>query len=445
MPARSARRSNSEVATPLSALFASRAPAQDQKPGGGAIKSSTRDASCNLSRLRQRLLEEVRLGKGTSAQGRKMYQAHREWALEVAFGRPNSDEVEVSTMEFSLICPYSRVAICYPVRSKCCRHMQCCDLESWIVLFTKQRSMRDPSASCPVCRNHILASSLEVDTWQLRIILQMPQGTHKIVLNADGSYSSGDVPRNQRKEEVIDILGMSQAPDADGLSQPVAISSSNTPTDTRSFDAGLRRIKRERHSSERSAGSPSSNPTLSSFTTHEEDDVVVQYESLGAATRVLPSQARLWVAHCPKCKQLMAGNDEGVTPGRCDACGTDESEWSLVRRFPNASVTLELTGDETTILRGVDALSPYLSRAGFTREVFADISSSDQQGDGAGVWYTTLRLTRYELDFLEACCERVSRQEAVDDIPLVPPLFRLPRRRRLDKTMNLTPADVAHE
>lgn len=125
------------------------------------------------------------------------------------------EDITVSSVEFSLLCPYSRLPMRVPVRSRLCRHVQCCDLDSWMVLLNKGRSLRDPTGPCPVCETRIAASSLEVDYWMLQVQRAMPPGTKLVVLTAadHGRVYSADVTREQRKQllmtEIIDATQVS--------------------------------------------------------------------------------------------------------------------------------------------------------------------------------------------------------------------------------------------
>ncbi|SCU73159.1 MIZ/SP-RING zinc finger, putative [Trypanosoma equiperdum] len=446
MPTHSSVRRSEGVPLPPVLLCGSQANARSSRARAvahGRVAVSSSDGMDDLLDVKRRLLRDMELAKRRDARSVELLQIHRKRAWDIAFGKPGGDDIEVSTMEFSLYCPYSRTAMYCPVRGETCLHVQCCDLESWITLFRKQRSLRDRRAPCPVCKGGVLVSSLEVDLWQLHVLSEMPQGTQKLVLNADGSYCSGDISRKQRKEEeVTEVLDMTQTSTQkvfteEGTGVPTSVSSSAMP-DAAFSKSEFIRVKRERHSLERLTDSPSLESDASLEATPDDDVVVVQYEAPAVEVRVLPSQLRLWTAHCPKCKQEMSCNSEDASPSQCGACGVEKSGWTLVRRFPNSHVTLELTGDGTILLRGVDAMAPYLWRAGFNREVFVDPPAGAHRWRGVGVWYSTFRFTRYELDFVEACCERVSRNEAVGNIPETPWLFRVPGQRRSERFSQLS-------
>lgn len=178
----------------------------------------------------------------------------------------------------------------------------------------------------------------------------------------------------------------------------------------------------------------------------QDPGVVVVHYVEGTAPRTLPSQARLWVPYCPACQAPLLKGEDGVMEA-CRSCGhTTRERWTLVRRFEQLNkVSMELTPDDTLVLRGVDAASAYLFRAGFQRTLFRSPANGDSDRSEAastggnslssdsGVWTTSLSLTRMELDFLEACCQRIACGEGVDDLGAtvpVPAIFRIPRRRQ---------------
>ncbi|EAN89467.1 hypothetical protein C3747_68g121 [Trypanosoma cruzi] len=429
MPAHSATRGTQRASGPWAGFFSSsfgRAHAQVASMEGAKASKSSALVSQTLLDLRQRILDEV---KGNKSANSKLRQAHRQRAWEMAFGHPGGDEVEVSTIEISLLCPYSRMALRYPVRSRECQHLQCCDLESWISLLEKCRSMRDPRAPCPVCEKRVAASTLEMDCWQLHVLSQMPSGTHMLILDPDGSYRSGDASRQQKKQQVTEIIESTQAQKEEGDDNFLLNSSNGSASPTQWIsDIRIAHVKRERHSEDAPDPPSQGFPSASSGLTQDEDVFAVHYVESVGTTRVLPSQARLWVAHCPRCTRTLL-KSEGGEVECCTECGLGREDWTLVRSFPGSSLSLELTRDGTLILRGADALAPHLIRAGFFRAIFADEEDVACPRKDAGIWYTTATLTRYELDFLEACCQRLAFGETLEGMPSVPALFRIPRRR----------------
>ncbi|AYU81878.1 Zinc-finger of the MIZ type in Nse subunit/MIZ/SP-RING zinc finger containing protein, putative [Leishmania donovani] len=397
------------------------------------------------------------------------------------------DELMVASVEFSLLCPYSRLPMRYPVRSNECNHLQCCDLDSWIVMLNKCRSMRDPVGPCPVCERRVTSSSLQVDLWMKHVIDQMPAGTHMVALEPDGAFRSGDTTRERRKEHMImEVVDATQDDyenyfgdvvdgDDDVVVQrhPVTTSDASTGTSAALFPVGSRRPRMESPAApearsgvpsaggDHRAGSPplaqvktekaailaaeaeAAAGTSPSVPTSQEDGgvVVVHFvEGRHDGLQALPSQIRLWALHCTRCGAPRVKAEDDLVQG-CQRCGHDaKGDWNFVRRFEaSSSVSMELVPDGTLVLQGVDILAPYLYRAGFYRSLFevmeyASVAERQQQQyrPPADVWTSSFPLNRFEIDFLEACCARIAQGETLDSIEsmIVPSLFRIPRRRR---------------
>lgn len=487
---------------------------------------TARDVSSTLQEVRSRIINDLDASREGSRESAGKLHAHRQRALCVAFGEdrasrrrasrascvmtgecgasptdarrsksqhtPNveddeEDELMVASVEFSLLCPYSRLPIRYPVRSNECNHLQCCDLDSWIVMLNKCRSMRDPVGPCPVCERRVTSSSLEVDLWMKNVIDQMPAGTHMVVFEPDGAFRNGDTTRERRKEQMImEVVDATQGDyenyfgdvvdgDDDVVVQrhPLTTSNASTSTSASLFPVGSRRPRMESPAApEASFGVPSTggdhragSPPLAQVKTEKAAILAAEAEAAAEASpsvpgsqedggvvvvhfvegrhdglQALPSQIRLWALHCTRCGAPRVKTEDGLVQG-CQQCGHDaKGDWNLVRRFEASSnVSMELVPDGTLVLQGVDILAPYLYRAGFYRSLFevmeyASVAERQQQQyrAPADVWTSSFPLSRFEIDFLEACCARIAQGETVDSIEsmIVPSLFRIPRRRR---------------
>ncbi|KAI5687712.1 MIZ [Leishmania braziliensis] len=485
------------------------------------------DVSSTLQEVRRRIISDLEASRDGSCESAGKLHAHQQRALRVAFGEewvsrrrasrtsrtatgdwgtsptdtrrsksqhtPNAeddedDELMVASVEFSLLCPYSRLPMRYPVRSKECNHLQCCDLDSWIVMLSKCRSMRDPVGPCPVCERRVISSSLEVDLWMKSVIDQMPGGTHMVMLEPDGALRNGDTTRERRKETIMEVVDATQGDyetyfedvvdgDDDVVVQrhPTATPDASNSTYAAVSSVGSRRPRstspaapeaRSEVSStgeERRAGLPrlvqvkvekatmltaeaeAAAETPPSVSASQDDGgvVVVHFvEGRHDGLQALPSQIRLWVLHCTQCGAPRVKVEDGLVQA-CQQCGHNaKGNWNLVRRFEaSSSVSMELVPDGTLVLQGVDLLAPYLYRAGFYRSLFevmeyASVAERRQQQyqPPADVWVSSFPLSRFEIDFLEACCARIAQGETLDSIEslIVPNLFRIPRRRRPD-------------
>ncbi|GET91654.1 hypothetical protein, conserved [Leishmania tarentolae] len=489
--------------------------------------TTTSDISSTLQEVRRRIIRDLDASRKGSRESARKLHAHRERALHVAFGEeeasrrrasrasrvltgeegasptdarssksqhmPNAedgedDDLMVASVEFSLLCPYSRLPMRYPVRSNECNHLQCCDLDSWVVMLNKCRSMRDPAGPCPVCERRVTSSSLQVDLWMKNVIDKMPAGTHMVVLEPDGAFRSGDTTRERRKEQVImEVVDATQGDyenyfgdvvdggdDVVVQMHPVTTPNTSAITSTAHFPVGARCPRVESPatpeagsgapstSADRQAGSPplaqvktekvpiltaesqAAAETSPSVTTSQDDGgvVIVNFlEGRHDGLQALPSQIRLWVLHCTRCGAPRVKTEDSMAAQGCQQCGHDaKGGWNFVRRFEgSSSVSMELVPDGTLVLQGVDILAPYLYRAGFYRSLFevmeyAPVAERQRQHyrPPADVWTSSCPLSRFEIDFLEACCARIAQGEMLDSIEslIVPSLFRIPRRRR---------------
>lgn len=68
----------------------------------------------------------------------------------------------------ALLCPLGQTFIEIPVRSKECKHIQCFDLETYLLM-----NQTDPSWNCPVCNKHVPHDRLVVDQYFVEILKQV--------------------------------------------------------------------------------------------------------------------------------------------------------------------------------------------------------------------------------------------------------------------------------
>ncbi|KAG5470723.1 hypothetical protein LSCM1_01969 [Leishmania martiniquensis] len=501
---------------------------------------TTGEVSSTLQEVRRRIISDLEASRDGGRESAGKLHAHRQRALRVAFDEdgascrrlsgasratthdgatslvdvrqsksqhaPNAEDDEgaelmVASVEFSLLCPYSRLPMRYPVRSKECSHLQCCDLDSWIVMLDKCRSMRDPVGPCPVCERRVASSSLEVDLWMKNVIDQMPAGTHMVMLEPDGAFRSGDTTRERRKGQMVmevvdatqgdyenylgdvvddddDVVVQSRPANTSEASASVSAALSavgsrrcsstspaapeegaDVPSTGEAHGAGPPlpvRVKTERVSMAVAEAEAAAETSPSAPVSQEDGGVVVVnfVDGRHDGLQALPSQIRLWVPHCTRCRAPRVKAEDGMVQS-CQQCGHDaKDDWNLVRRFDvSPSVSMELVPDGTLILRGVDLLAPYLFRAGFYRSLFeameyASVAERQQQQyrPPADVWTSSFPLSRLELDFLEACCTRIAQGETLDSIEslMVPSLFRIPRRRRSGGTGQTAFTQLGH-
>lgn len=95
----------------------------------------------------------------------------------------DSDIVATSS-RMSLKCPLSTLRIQTPCRSKRCKHNQCFDAESFLLLQEQA-----PQWSCPVCNQHVPFDILQVDEYVDDILKNSPQTTEQVVVDPSGQWS----------------------------------------------------------------------------------------------------------------------------------------------------------------------------------------------------------------------------------------------------------------
>ena len=62
-------------------------------------------------------------------------------------GGVNEDAIEQTAITVSLKCPITQQAIRLPARGRDCKHIQCFDLENFLIMNSRKASW-----SCPVCK-----------------------------------------------------------------------------------------------------------------------------------------------------------------------------------------------------------------------------------------------------------------------------------------------------
>lgn len=418
------------------------------------------------------------------------------------------EEVMVSSVEFSLICPYSLKRMSIPVRSLSCNHLQCCDLHSWLVMMTKAKSLRDPSTFCPHCKKRVAGSSLEVDRWMLDLLTNaMPSDTRLVSLLPNGEAVSGDQERKQRRPvEVFEIEATQRASqcafDVEEEEEEAQLPSPPLLPARLVSSVKRERLEEEEEEEEEAKlppltspeplGAPPAVPLLPSAPDEAETDVYVDFSHGGTSEvrvlRALPTSYRnLWSVFCPQCSKRWTTSRatayNGVAePEQCEWCGwTVQCRWEecvlarviLPSGERGETVSLELRQDGTLLLRGMDEACEYLHRAGFWRCCFTLLDPNsplpstppalesllvDSSGERRkipkqfllnGVWATSIPLARVDLDFVEACGQRLANGEGLSVFQefgtagwsAVPPLFRIPaKRRRMEESGRLSSA-----
>lgn len=91
-------------------------------------------------------------------------------------------------LSVTLIDPVSKTLIRTPVRGKCCRHFQCCDLENFIHLH----SVPSSNWQCPVCSSFVSFQDLEVCGFTIHLLREFQTvasaDRDRVDICSDGSY-----------------------------------------------------------------------------------------------------------------------------------------------------------------------------------------------------------------------------------------------------------------
>jgi hypothetical protein len=87
-----------------------------------------------------------------------------------------------------LICPISLARIRTPVRGKKCRHMQCFDLEAYLVSNQKMSAI-NKRWTCPICDAPVKPpSDLFIDTWFVQILAETGRYDEEVAFDSTGGY-----------------------------------------------------------------------------------------------------------------------------------------------------------------------------------------------------------------------------------------------------------------
>lgn len=91
-------------------------------------------------------------------------------------------EIETTTLNISLMCPLMRSRIRLPARSINCKHVQCFDLESYLMMNAKNSNW-----NCPICSQNAPLSDLIIDGLNLEVLEQCLDAD-KVKFISDGTW-----------------------------------------------------------------------------------------------------------------------------------------------------------------------------------------------------------------------------------------------------------------
>jgi hypothetical protein len=96
-------------------------------------------------------------------------------------------EIETNTYKVSLHCPLMKFRLRLPGRSNRCRHVQCFDIESYLMMNEKK-----PTWNCPVCDQYVPYDTLIIDGLFLDILAKA-KGLEEVQFNSDAEWSKTTV------------------------------------------------------------------------------------------------------------------------------------------------------------------------------------------------------------------------------------------------------------
>lgn len=91
--------------------------------------------------------------------------------------------IETTTLKVALLCPLMKCRIHFPARGRQCKHVQCFDLESYLLMNEKK-----PGWLCPVCDGPAPYESLIIDGL-FKSILEKEKTTEEIEFTPDGEWT----------------------------------------------------------------------------------------------------------------------------------------------------------------------------------------------------------------------------------------------------------------
>jgi hypothetical protein len=93
-------------------------------------------------------------------------------------------EIETTEYKISLQCPLMKFRLQLPGRSSECRHAQCFDLESFLMMNEKK-----PTWLCPVCDKYLAFDTLVVDSLMQEILQQTGSDVEEVIFNKEGEWT----------------------------------------------------------------------------------------------------------------------------------------------------------------------------------------------------------------------------------------------------------------
>ncbi|KAK0053875.1 E3 SUMO-protein ligase PIAS2-like isoform X4 [Biomphalaria pfeifferi] len=133
------------------------------------------------------------------------------------FAESAEDDLSVTTLSVSMICPIGKSRMVTPTRGKDCRHLQCFDGLTYLKLNDCSR----PRWKCPVCDSYCPENELVIDPYFTELILKAPSST-EIIIHKDGSWSAQESVAQQNKNVITALEPPSSETDSSAI-RPISL------------------------------------------------------------------------------------------------------------------------------------------------------------------------------------------------------------------------------
>jgi len=116
-------------------------------------------------------------------------------------GNSTNEDISMDSLIISLICPLTRSKMVTPIRSRNCAHIQCFDLNSYLMMNEKRMKWK-----CPICSKTCPFDSLVIDHYFVEIIKKVGKSVNEVELLTDGNWKLIDKEREiKTNKEAIDL------------------------------------------------------------------------------------------------------------------------------------------------------------------------------------------------------------------------------------------------
>jgi hypothetical protein len=95
----------------------------------------------------------------------------------------DDDNIALSQLKISLLCPLMKTRMNIPARTKTCSHLQCFDLLNYLNMNEKR-----PSWKCPQCNTNAHFDNLIVDQYFMDLLKAVEQNVEEVELLRDGNW-----------------------------------------------------------------------------------------------------------------------------------------------------------------------------------------------------------------------------------------------------------------